>query len=90
MEGKCEEQSGLNGEKKEPKYSHGFCSAEIQTLASVAEVVFPSLPPDSGFQGTENQPSKAVQSFLKASASQPPFPDEVSPLNLSFFYLKNG
>lgn len=80
MEGKCKEQPWLNGEKKEPKYSHGFCSAEIQTLASVAEVFFPSLPPDSGFQGKDTQPSKAVQSFLKASASQPPFPDEVAEL----------
>ncbi|TYG50609.1 hypothetical protein ES288_D10G188300v1 [Gossypium darwinii] len=80
MEGKCEEQPWLNGEKKEPKYSHGFCSAEIQTLASVAEVFFPSLPPDSGFQRKETQPSKAVQSFLKASASQPAFPEEVAEL----------
>ena len=67
----------LSGEKREGGYNHGFSSAEIQTLASVSEAVFPSLSPNSNFEGKENQPSKAVQAFLEASASESPIPDEV-------------
>ena len=79
MGGKCQ-QPMLSGEKREiekQKYNHGFSSAEMQTLASVAEVVFPSLSPNSNFEGKENQPRKAVQSFMEASASESPIPDEV-------------
>ncbi|XWS08762.1 hypothetical protein CRYUN_Cryun40dG0028700 [Craigia yunnanensis] len=77
------QQPMLNGEKRErekQKYNHGFSSAEMQTLASVAEVVFPSLSPNSNFEGKENQPSKAVQSFMEASASESSIPDEVAEL----------
>ncbi|XVF38496.1 hypothetical protein REPUB_Repub20aG0107100 [Reevesia pubescens] len=83
MRGKCQQRPLLNGEKKEggkQKYNHGFSSAEIQTLASVAEVVFPSLSPNSNLEGKENQPDKAVQAFLEASASESPIPDEVAEL----------
>ncbi|XWS53785.1 hypothetical protein CRYUN_Cryun10bG0030200 [Craigia yunnanensis] len=70
----------LSGEKREGGYNHGFSSAEIRTLASVSEVVFPSLSPNSNFEGKENQPSssKAVQAFLEASASESPIPDEAA------------
>ncbi|GMI69862.1 ARABIDOPSIS FATTY ALCOHOL OXIDASE 3, fatty alcohol oxidase 3 [Hibiscus trionum] len=80
MGGKCEQPLLNGGEKGERKYSHGFCSAEMETLASVAEVVFPSLPPNPCFEGRGNQPDKALQSFLKASASESPIPDEAAEL----------
>ncbi|XVF62824.1 hypothetical protein PTKIN_Ptkin09bG0039600 [Pterospermum kingtungense] len=75
----------LNEEKREKgklRYSHGFSATEMKTLASVAEAVFPSLTsPNSDFQGNENQqPSKAVQYFLEASASEFPNPDETAEL----------
>ncbi|KAE8670564.1 Long-chain-alcohol oxidase FAO1 [Hibiscus syriacus] len=68
------------GEKKERKYSHGFSSSEMETLGSFAEVIFPCLPPNTCFEGRQNHPNKAVQSFLKASASESPIPDEVAEL----------
>ncbi|XVF66453.1 hypothetical protein PTKIN_Ptkin10aG0036900 [Pterospermum kingtungense] len=73
----------LSGEKKEGgkgRYNHGFSSVEIQTLASVSEAVFPSLSPNSNIDGNQNQPSKAVEAFMEASASEPPIPDEVAEL----------
>ncbi|XVF28567.1 hypothetical protein REPUB_Repub15cG0041000 [Reevesia pubescens] len=83
MGGKCQ-QPMLNGEKRKEgkgKYNHGFSSAEIETLASVAEVVFPSLSPrNSDFEGKENQPNEAVQAFMEASASESPNPDEAAEL----------
>ncbi|XP_022760899.1 long-chain-alcohol oxidase FAO1-like [Durio zibethinus] len=91
MGGKCQQQPLLNGEIREGgkrKYSHGFSSAEIKTLASVAEAVFPSLSPNSDFEGKENQPSKAVQAFLEASASESPIPDEAAELLLKRSFIE--
>ncbi|OMO95410.1 hypothetical protein COLO4_15918 [Corchorus olitorius] len=66
------------GKRGNRKYKHGFSSAEIKTLASAAEAVFPSFPStNSQFEGKENQASKSVQHFLETSASQSPVPDEV-------------
>ncbi|XP_021800094.1 long-chain-alcohol oxidase FAO1 isoform X2 [Prunus avium] len=64
------------------KYSHGFSSAEMQSLASVCEALLPALPlNDFCFEGKEEQPTnKAVQSFQKASGAQTPIPDEVAEL----------
>ncbi|KAL6292269.1 hypothetical protein ACE6H2_000411 [Prunus campanulata] len=64
------------------KYSHGFSSAEMQSLASVCEALLPALPlNDFCFEGKEEQPTnKAVQSFQKASGVQTPIPDEVAEL----------
>lgn len=78
-EGQCQ-QPLLNGERRDRgkrRYAHGLSSAEVQTLASIGEAVFPSLKPNSDFEGKQNQPRKAVQSFLEASASESPIPDEV-------------
>lgn len=87
MVGKSEQCNLLSGDKEKKdggigkgrRYNHGFSSVEIQTLASVNEAVFPSLSPNTDFEGMETQPSKAVpvQAFLEASASESPFPDEV-------------
>ena len=63
----------LRGGRREGKYTHGFSSAEMQSLASICEVLLPPLPLNS----IEGQPSKAVQSFYQASGSQHPIPDEV-------------
>ncbi|KAB2014762.1 hypothetical protein ES319_D09G249600v1 [Gossypium barbadense] len=62
------------------KYDHGFSSAEVNTLAAIAEALFPSLPPSSCcFERRENQTiSKAVRSFMETSASQSPTPDEAA------------
>ncbi|KAJ9700744.1 hypothetical protein PVL29_006186 [Vitis rotundifolia] len=62
----------LRGGRREGKYTHGFSSAEMQSLASICEVLLPPLPLNS----IEGQPSKAVQSFYQASGSQHPIPDE--------------
>ncbi|XP_017975371.1 PREDICTED: long-chain-alcohol oxidase FAO1 [Theobroma cacao] len=81
-EGQCQ-QPLLNGERRDRgtrRYAHGLSSAEVQTLASIGEAVFPSLKPNSDFEGKQNQPRKAVQSFLEASASESPIPDEVAQL----------
>ncbi|CAN6677430.1 unnamed protein product [Malus baccata var. baccata] len=57
------------------KYSHGFSSAEMQSLASICEALLPPLyETDKVEQPTTN---KTVQSFYKASAAQTPIPDEV-------------
>lgn len=84
------EQPLLNEEKREgrkQKYSHGFSSAEMKTLASVAEAVFPSLSSSSDLEGNGNQPSKAVQYFLQASASESPNPDEVKKKKNSLYFF---
>lgn len=62
----------LRGGRREGKYTHGFSSAEMQSLASICEVLLPPLPLNS----IEGQPSKGVQSFYQASGSQHPIPDE--------------
>ncbi|XP_009376994.2 long-chain-alcohol oxidase FAO1 [Pyrus x bretschneideri] len=59
------------------KYSHGFSSAEMQSLASICEALLPPLYEIKGEQPTIN---KAVQSFYKTSAAQTPIPDEVAQL----------
>ncbi|GLU08201.1 hypothetical protein SLE2022_251250 [Rubroshorea leprosula] len=75
-----EEKPSLKGDKireGKKRYHHGFSSAQMQALSSFCEAVFPSFPSDS-LEGEEEKPNKAVQSFLHASASQPPIPDEVA------------
>uniref|UniRef100_A0A2N9FFV4 Uncharacterized protein n=1 Tax=Fagus sylvatica TaxID=28930 RepID=A0A2N9FFV4_FAGSY len=61
------------------KYIHGFTAAEMESLASICETLLPPLPLRS-FEGKDDQSSKAMQSFYKASGSQTPIPDEVAEL----------
>ncbi|GLT99330.1 hypothetical protein SLE2022_167730 [Rubroshorea leprosula] len=68
---------GEEGEEGHGRYHHGFNSAQMQSLASLCEAVFPSLPMDST-DGEEEKSNKVLQLFLNASASQPPIPDEVA------------
>lgn len=77
--GKGFTKGGKTEEIEGKKYDHGFSSAEVNTLAAIAEAVFPSLSPSSScFERRENQTiSKAVRSFMETSASQSPIPEEV-------------
>jgi long-chain-alcohol oxidase len=70
---------GRGGERK---YSHTFSAAEMQSLGSICETVFPPLPSNS-LEGEEEQPNNVLQSFCKASGSQTPIPDQVLSLSLS-------
>jgi long-chain-alcohol oxidase len=65
------------GRNRESKYNHGLSSAEMESLSSLCETILPSLSPIPKFDGKQNQPTKAVQAFYRASASQTPMPDEV-------------
>ncbi|GMN53369.1 hypothetical protein TIFTF001_022508 [Ficus carica] len=71
-----ERRIGLGGGRKQ-KWSHGLCSAEIETLGSICEAFVPPLPLNS-LEGKDNLPIKAVQSFFSSSASQNPIPHEVA------------
>lgn len=64
----------LSGRRKVGRYNHGLSSAEMQSLASVCDAVFPSLPSVS-FEGKVD---KTIESFYKASAGQAPIPEEVT------------
>ncbi|KAL3578013.1 hypothetical protein D5086_019517 [Populus alba] len=68
------------GRNRESKYNHGLSSAEMESLSSLCETILPSLSPISKFDGKQNQPTKAVQAFYRASASQTPMPDEMAEL----------
>lgn len=58
----------MGKERGEGKYSHGFSHGEMESLASICEAV---LPPSSSME------DQTLQSFYRASGSQPPIPDEV-------------
>uniref|UniRef100_A0A5B6ZKA1 Long-chain-alcohol oxidase n=1 Tax=Davidia involucrata TaxID=16924 RepID=A0A5B6ZKA1_DAVIN len=69
----------LRGGRREGKYTHGFSSSEMESLASICEALLPPLPLNSlEVTGKEGQTSKAIQYFHKASGSQHPLPDEVA------------
>ncbi|KAJ9182308.1 hypothetical protein P3X46_006316 [Hevea brasiliensis] len=66
----------LRGGKGEGKYRHGFSSAEIETLGSICETVFPPIC----IEEKEAQQSKPLQDFFRASGSQNHIPDEIAEL----------
>ncbi|TKY66735.1 Long-chain-alcohol oxidase FAO1 [Spatholobus suberectus] len=72
----------LRGGKGDSKYKHGFSAAEMESLASICEVVLPPLPMDAlnirKEDQADNDSSKSVQSFWKISASRYPIPHEVA------------
>ena len=74
------------GGRGESKYSHGWTTAEMQSLASICEALLPPLTLNS-LEGKIDQPTEAVQSFYKASGSQFPIPDEVIILILQLYTL---
>ncbi|KAM7485390.1 hypothetical protein LguiA_001399 [Lonicera macranthoides] len=70
----------LKGGRRERKYSHGFSSGEMESLASICEVLLPPLPSNSlDISGKgDDQTNKAVDYFHKVSGSQFPLPDEIA------------
>ncbi|KAG7991757.1 hypothetical protein I3843_02G094200 [Carya illinoinensis] len=73
--------SGESEGDKISKYSHGFTSAEMHSLASVCEAILPPLPSDSlDAEDHYDRPTKAVNLFSKISGSQTPIPDQVAEL----------
>lgn len=73
----------LRWRKEEGSYSHGFSSAQIQSLAALCETVFPPLSTDS----IPNQKKPALSSYYKASGSQHPIPDEVRKSTKKCFWV---
>ncbi|KAL5055119.1 hypothetical protein RYX36_035801 [Vicia faba] len=55
------------------KYKHGFSVAEMDSLTSICEAVFPSLPMDD-----DDESNNDVKSFFNLSASEYPLPHEVA------------
>ncbi|XP_059632327.1 long-chain-alcohol oxidase FAO1 [Cornus florida] len=76
----------LRGGRRQSKYDHGFSRSDMETLASICEVFLPSLPLNNNNNnsleltapGKDCQTNNPIPSFLKASASQYPIPDEVA------------
>ncbi|PON34186.1 Long-chain-alcohol oxidase [Trema orientale] len=66
----------LRGGRRETSYSHGFSSAQIQSLAAICEALIPPLPLENLNNG--NPVGKSLHSFYQASGSQYPIPDEVA------------
>ncbi|KAK3193487.1 hypothetical protein Dsin_024797, partial [Dipteronia sinensis] len=63
----------LRGRRKS-SYSHGYTSAQIQSLAAICETLIPPLPLET--INKEFADDQAIISFYKASGSHPPIPDE--------------
>ncbi|XP_041006050.1 long-chain-alcohol oxidase FAO2 [Juglans microcarpa x Juglans regia] len=78
MKGRKSSHPLLRGGRRERSYSHGFSSAQIQSLASICEALIPPLPWES--ISKDNPVDQALRSFYKASGSHPPLPDEVAEL----------
>ncbi|XP_061352831.1 long-chain-alcohol oxidase FAO1 [Gastrolobium bilobum] len=72
----------LRGRRGDSKFRHGFSVAEMESLASICEVVMPPLPLDAlkirKEEQDDHEPSKSVKSFWNTSASQYPIPHEVA------------
>ncbi|KAL5131091.1 Long-chain-alcohol oxidase FAO1 [Glycine soja] len=73
----------LRGGRGDSKYKHGFSAAEMESLASICEVVLPPLPIDALKIRKEDQiddydSSKSLKSFWDISASRYPIPHEVA------------
>ncbi|KAK7405067.1 hypothetical protein VNO78_06249 [Psophocarpus tetragonolobus] len=72
----------LRGGRGDSKYKHGFSGAEMQSLASICEIVLPPLPMDALKIRKEHQvdddSSKHLQYFWDISASRYPIPHEVA------------
>ncbi|GKU86260.1 hypothetical protein SLEP1_g808 [Rubroshorea leprosula] len=74
MEGNKTSHPLLRGGRILYSSSHGFSPAQIQTLASICEVLIPPLPLPEGKKPMDHP----LQYFYKASGSHPPIPDETA------------
>ncbi|KAM1107252.1 hypothetical protein ACFX2B_003986 [Malus domestica] len=70
----------LRGGWRESKFSHGFSSAQIQSLAAICEALLPPLSPEDIPDEHHPLRSSSSSSSYTASTSQPPIPDEVAEL----------
>ncbi|XVF81021.1 hypothetical protein PTKIN_Ptkin15bG0122900 [Pterospermum kingtungense] len=72
----------LRGGRRKSRYTHGFSSAQIQSLAAICETLVPPLPLDTinHSKGSSADQLAALQAFYKASGADPPLPDEVAEL----------
>ncbi|KAJ4774270.1 Long-chain-alcohol oxidase [Rhynchospora pubera] len=72
----------LRGGKRREKeeYNHGLSEAEMQSLSAMCGAVIPSVPVDKIHEvtGKQDPPSKTLEAFYLASASDFPVPDEVA------------
>ncbi|KAF3328056.1 long-chain-alcohol oxidase FAO2-like protein [Carex littledalei] len=82
MEGRRHGHPLLRGGKKRDKeeYSHGLSEREMQALSAMCGAVIPSVPIEKIHEvtGKEDPPSKTLEAFYMASASDFPVPDEVA------------
>jgi long-chain-alcohol oxidase len=85
MEGRMHGHPLLRGKRREKKeYNHGLSEREMQALSAMCGAVIPSVPIEKIHEatGSRGPPSKTVETFYLASASEFPVPDEVHPLSL--------
>ncbi|KAL7598027.1 hypothetical protein Lser_V15G27078 [Lactuca serriola] len=61
------------GRRSNEKYSHGFSSSQIQSLAAICEAFIPPIVPPPN-----PSPNQSVCSFYSATGSQPPVPQETA------------
>ncbi|KAL6630100.1 hypothetical protein ACP70R_029865 [Stipagrostis hirtigluma subsp. patula] len=59
-------------------YTHGFSASQMAALTALCAALVPSLPPDQRQGAGDNVEEK--EAFLRASAAEPPVPDEVAEL----------
>ena len=60
------------GRRKEKGYSHGFSTSQMHVLASICDILFPSI-----LLNKQVSQDESLSSFYSTSGSQFPFPDEV-------------
>ncbi|KAE8698245.1 Long-chain-alcohol oxidase FAO3 [Hibiscus syriacus] len=65
-------------EGSDRKHNHRLFSSELNTLAVVAETLFPPLSPTCCHEENQTPSTKVVRSFMEASASESPIPDEAA------------
>lgn len=71
----------LKGGRRESKYTHGFPSGDLETLASICEVFLPPVPQNSvPFSSNGDRTDEHIQSFLESSGSENFIPEEVAEL----------
>lgn len=68
----------LRGGRKDNKFRQGFSSSEMESLASICEVILPPLPMDAlKIKKHDDVSIEDVEFFWNTSASHYPIPHEV-------------
>ncbi|OMO58799.1 hypothetical protein COLO4_34372 [Corchorus olitorius] len=71
----------LRGGRRKSSYSHGFSSAQMNSLSAICETIIPPLSLPLPLDALNNkEKSAALHAFYKASGADPPLPDEVAEL----------